>query len=204
MLVSNSRTWFGLQFEVLFSNPILIIIDSTNLFSWSIRNVIALMKASKAAVEEIDEAVEETQNKVKERRCFFFFLFIFYFLFCFVFAFGLVYFCKLIRSWKGYFFKTSRSICWGFRLEERCKPKVCLLFFFFFFFFFEVFRIDTALFRWSTTLAWDVTYESRPGPEPGLSQKLMKMFFKVENNSLELTRIFKENILTDCEREKKV
>ena len=29
-------------------------------------------------------------------------------------------------------------------------------------------------------------------------------FFKVENNSLELTRIFKENIMTDCEREKKV
>ena len=28
--------------------------------------------------------------------------------------------------------------------------------------------------------------------------------FKVENNSLELTRIFKENIMTDCEREKKV
>ena len=27
---------------------------------------------------------------------------------------------------------------------------------------------------------------------------------KVENNSLELTRIFKENIMTDCEREKKV
>ena len=28
--------------------------------------------------------------------------------------------------------------------------------------------------------------------------------FKVENNSLELTRIFRENIMTDCEREKKV
>ena len=28
-------------------------------------------------------------------------------------------------------------------------------------------------------------------------------FFKVENNSLELTRIFKENILTKCEREKR-
>ena len=32
----------------------------------------------------------------------------------------------------------------------------------------------------------------------------MVMIFKVENNSLELTRIFKENIMTDCEREKKV
>ena len=31
-----------------------------------------------------------------------------------------------------------------------------------------------------------------------------KKLFKVENNSLELTRIFKENIMTDCEREKKV
>ena len=29
-----------------------------------------------------------------------------------------------------------------------------------------------------------------------------KLTFKVENNSLELTRIFKENIMTDCEREK--
>ena len=29
-------------------------------------------------------------------------------------------------------------------------------------------------------------------------------YFKVENNSLELTRIFKENIKTKCEREKKV
>ena len=29
-------------------------------------------------------------------------------------------------------------------------------------------------------------------------------FFKMENNSLELTRIFKENIMSDCEREKKV
>ena len=28
--------------------------------------------------------------------------------------------------------------------------------------------------------------------------------FKVENNSLELTRIFKENIMTDCEHEKKL
>ena len=36
------------------------------------------------------------------------------------------------------------------------------------------------------------------------SNEAVGMFFKVENNSLELTRIFKENIiLTKCEREKK-
>ena len=31
----------------------------------------------------------------------------------------------------------------------------------------------------------------------------LSYFFKEENNSLELTRIFKENIITDSEREKK-
>ena len=33
--------------------------------------------------------------------------------------------------------------------------------------------------------------------------KLRSKSFKVENNSLELTRIFKENIMTNCERERK-
>ena len=52
------------------------------------------------------------------------------------------------------------------------------------------------------TLAQEGDLSGRPGP----SLKTMEVwkFFKVENNSLELTRIFKENIVTDCEREKKV
>ena len=44
----------------------------------------------------------------------------------------------------------------------------------------------------------------RCGGRLGVQMSAQGEYFKVENNSLELTRIFKENIMTDCEREKKV
>ena len=41
-------------------------------------------------------------------------------------------------------------------------------------------------------------------PANAFVSRLRDNYFKVENNSLELTRIFKESIKTKCERDKKV
>ena len=43
-----------------------------------------------------------------------------------------------------------------------------------------------------------------PGGEDFVRSLAVSSFFKEENNSLELTRTFKENLITDSEHEKKV